>query len=165
MKDPDFISDHGIKPQTIFIVVSCSYSSQCRPLFIVAPQAVSKLPSEDWTKRSKIIRWYFTRLKTGYQTHLKQPIFQRKYICAFRANIAQVIFFRYGPTLHRWFLRAIDQDNIAAYFPLQSCFWLVGEHCAGNFLLQCWHRHIRTTLDRLFSCKNMPVRSEPTLHK
>ena len=46
-----------------------------------------------------------------------------------------------------------DQDNIADYFPMQSCSWAVGQHCIGNFLLQCWHRQIKTTLYRLLSCE------------
>ena len=57
------------------------------------------------------------------------------------------------------------QDNIADYFPVQSCSWAMGEHCTGSFLVQCWHRQIKTTLYRLFSCENVFVRSGPTLHE
>ena len=47
--------------------------------------------------------------------------------------------------------------NIADYFSVQSCLWTVGQLCTGIFLMQCWHRQIKTTLYRLFSCKNMSV--------
>ena len=40
-------------------------------------------------------------------------------------------------------LAHIDQDSIADYFPVESCFWAVGQHCTGNFLMQCWHSQIR----------------------
>ena len=29
-------------------------------------------------------------------------------------------------------LAHIDQDNIADYFPVESCSWVVGEHCTGK---------------------------------
>ena len=58
-----------------------------------------------------------------------------------------------------------DQDNTADYFPVQCCSWAIGQHYTGNFLVQCWHRQIKTTLYRLFSCENVFVRSGPTLHK
>ena len=62
-------------------------------------------------------------------------------------------------------LAHIDQDNIAGYFPVQSCSWAVGQQCTGNFLVQCWHRQIRHCIYRLFSCKNVSACSGPTLHK
>ena len=66
-------------------------SSGCRPLFIVVPQAVNELPSQHWTKRAKIVRWYCARVKkTSYETYLKQRVFLRKHISANWANIAQV---------------------------------------------------------------------------
>ena len=39
-------------------------------------------------------------------------------------------------------LTQIDLDKIVDYFSVQSCLWMVGQHCTGNFLLQCWHRQI-----------------------
>ena len=38
-----------------------------------------------------------------------------------------------------------------------SCMW-VNIAQVNNFLVQRWHREIKTTLYRLFSCKNMSVR-------
>ena len=63
-------------------------SSQFQPLFIVVLQFVNKLPSQHWTKRPKIVPRYSNRLKTDYQTYLKQPVFMRKYICTLWANIS-----------------------------------------------------------------------------
>ena len=45
--------------------------------------------------------------------------------------------------------------------------WTVGQnclHCVRNCFMQCWHKQTKTTLCRLFSCKNMSVRSGPILH-
>ena len=54
-----------------------------------------------------------------------------------------------------------DWDNIVHYFPVQSCSWHMGQRCTGNFLVQCWHMQIKTTLYRLFSCENVYA---PDLH-
>ena len=62
-------------------------------------------------------------------------------------------------------LAHIDQDNIAYYFPVQSCSWALDQHCTASFLVQCWHRQIKTTLYRLISCENISVRTGPTFHK
>ena len=35
----------------------------------------------------------------------------------------------------------------------------------NNFLVQRWNKHIKATLHRLFFCRNMFVRSAPTLNK
>ena len=48
-----------------------------------------------------------------------------------------------------------DWDNIVHYFPVQRCSWDMGQHCTGNFLVQCWHMQIKTTLYRFFSCENV----------
>ena len=67
-------------------------SSGCWPFFIIVPQAVNELPSQHWTKRARIVRWYCARVKkTSHKTYLKQPVSLRKHICAHWANIAQVI--------------------------------------------------------------------------
>ena len=66
-------------------------SIQCRPLFIVVPQILNKLSSQHWTRRPRIVHWYSTRLKTGYQTYLKQPVFLRKYICVLWAGISSAM--------------------------------------------------------------------------
>ena len=50
-------------------------------------------------------------------------------------------------------LAPFEQDNIADYFPVHSYSWAVGQHCTSNFLAQCWHTQIKTTLHRLFSVK------------
>ena len=75
----------------------------------------------------------------------------------------------HGSILYRQFscamLANIDQDNIADYFPVQSCSWTVGQHCTCHFLVQCWHRQIKTTLYRLISCEKCSVCSGPTLYK
>ena len=60
-------------------------------MIIVVPQAVNELRRKHWTKRAKIVQLCSTRLKPGFQTYLKQPVFLRKYICALLANITQVI--------------------------------------------------------------------------
>ena len=52
-----------------------------------------------------------------------------KAVCKAWANIAQVIFFA--------MLAQIDRDKIIDYFPVEICFWTVGQHCLGNFLVQC----------------------------
>ena len=44
-----------------------------------------------------------------------------------------------------------DQDNIADFFPVQSCSWAMGQHCTSNFLVQCCLRRIWTTLTRQYS--------------
>ena len=44
-----------------------------------------------------------------------------------------------------------DQDNIADYFLVQTCSWAVGQHCNGNFLVQCSLRRIWTALTRQHS--------------
>ena len=75
-------------------------------------------------------------------------------------------------SLHRYvpcaMLAHIDHANIVDYFPEQNCSRAVGiwvNIAQVNRFVQRWHRHIKTTLYRLFSCKNMSVRSVPTLDK
>ena len=57
-------------------------SSQCRALFIVVPRAVNELPSQNWTKRGKIVWWCRTRLKTGHETFEIADFPEKVYLCA-----------------------------------------------------------------------------------
>ena len=41
--------------------------------------------------------------------------------------------------------RKIQENNID-YFSVQSCLWTAGQHCTGNFHVQCWLRQIKITL-------------------
>ena len=38
-----------------------------------------------------------------------------------------------------------DPDNVVDFF-VQSYLGSMGQHCTGNFLVQCWFRQIKTTL-------------------
>ena len=55
-------------------------------------------------------------------------------------------------------------QHCVGYFSHKHWFSAIGQHCTGNFLIQCCPRLIKTTLYRL-SCEKMTVRSGPTLYK
>ena len=72
-----------IVPKLVRISSNTICSSQCRPLFIVVPKAVSELPSQHWTKRAKIFRWYCARLKNRLPEIFETAGFPAKvYLCA-----------------------------------------------------------------------------------
>ena len=63
-------------------------------------------------------------------------------------------------------LAQIVPDKVLDYFPVQTCLWAaVGQHCTGNFIVQCWPSQIKTTFYSLFSHEKMTVGFESTLHK
>ena len=57
--------------------------------FLVVPQALNELPSQHWTKRAKIVRWYCSRLKKQVTRHIWNSRFSD-----------ESIYVRPGPTLH-----------------------------------------------------------------
>ena len=57
--------------------------------FLVVPQALNELPSQHWTKRAKIVRWYCSRLKKQVTRHIWNSRFSN-----------ESIYVRPGPTLH-----------------------------------------------------------------
>ena len=48
--------------------------------------------------------------------------------------------------------KALNQ-HFRGYFPHKSCLLAMGQHCASNFLVQCWPRQIQTTLQIIFLWK------------
>ena len=107
----------------------------------------------------------------------------------YRVFSSTKLSFIHAPKFHRQFpyamLAQIDPDKIVDYFSVHVVcaniasviflcsvvsdvfgqHWLdcglVGQHCAGNCFVQCWPNQNKTTLRRIFSCKNTSVRSGP----
>ena len=127
---------------TKLILSRCYFcSSQCRSLLILVPKVVNKLPSQHWTKRPKIVQWHSTPLKTDYQRYLKQPVFLRKYVCAFEPTfLVQCCLRRIWTTLTKQYSYTMLFQHCIRYLPHKRCTLALGQPSTGNFFMQCWLR-------------------------
>ena len=111
-----------------------------------------------------------------YVHFLRSVTFLQKYVCALRANIAQVNFLynvflsitSLCKVVHRlWvniaqviFLCSVGTGRSRQYwigcFPAKTCLCALRQHCTSNFLVQCCFRLIWTTLHRNTSCSMLP---------
>ena len=101
-------------------------------------------------------------------------IFHRQFSCAMLAQAYQdnIVYIWLFSCKKMTMICGLGQ-HYTSNFLVQCCLrctWatltrLCTMDCAGNCFVQCWQKQTKTTLCRLFSCKNMSVHSGPILHK